>query len=64
MKNSKNTRRYYLHRKIKGKVSIHARQRIISLPEASYKALEGKLRTYVLELKEQFNYKIQYSIEI
>ena len=45
--------RYYLHRRLKKKYSVHARQRVIEIPHfdfESFESIEQPFKRYLIEL--------------
>ncbi|MGB4775716.1 MAG: hypothetical protein WBP45_11115 [Daejeonella sp.] len=54
-------RRYYLHRKLKGKYTIDADKRTISVPQQSFEAIPVGDRYYVGQLI-QMGYNMQFQL--
>lgn len=57
-----NRKRYYLHHKLKGFVSLKAKQKTVFVTETIMQELRPIHLKYVMKLKDEFRYNIQYEI--
>jgi hypothetical protein len=56
------SRKYYLHRRLRGFCRVNSRRRYISMPEADFNALQGRKKAYVDEITKVYKYMVQYCI--
>lgn len=57
-----NRKRYYLHAKLKGFVSLKAKQKTVYVTEKLMEELKAIHKKYMIMLRDDYSYNIQYTI--